>query len=89
MAIGTYIRQRAIICWGYNNEKSNILINWNFNEALNLFFCYIRMFPAILGAIVVSIFFIEIQKRKIDRIFDKLERERNKYLQVTKDEYKC
>ncbi len=38
------------------------------------------MYPAILGAIVVTTIFIEIQKRNIDRIFDKMEKEQNKIL---------
>ena len=38
------------------------------------------MYPAILGAIVVTTVFIEIQKRNIDRIFDKQEKEMNKIL---------
>ena len=35
------------------------------------------MYPAILGAIVVTTFLIKIQKRNIDRIFDKMEKEQN------------
>ena len=38
------------------------------------------MYPAILGAIVVTTVFIEIQKRNIDTIFDKMEKERKKIL---------
>ena len=38
------------------------------------------MYPAILGAIVVTTVFIEIQKRNIDIIFDKMEKEQNKIL---------
>ena len=35
------------------------------------------MYPAILGAIVVTTVLIKIQKRNIDRIFDKMEKEQN------------
>ncbi len=45
------------------------------------------MYPAILTAVVelvVTTFFMEIQKRNIDKNFDRLERERNKIL----DNYK-
>ncbi len=38
------------------------------------------MYPAILGAILVTTVFIKIQKRNIDIIFDKLEKEQNKIL---------
>ena len=38
------------------------------------------MYPAILGAIVITTVFIEIQKRNIEKIFEKIENERNKIL---------
>ena len=38
------------------------------------------MYPAILGACIGTIVIIEIQKRNIDRIFDKREKEMNKIL---------
>ena len=38
------------------------------------------MYPAILGAILVTSVLIKIQKKNIDRIFEKMEKERNKIL---------
>ena len=38
------------------------------------------MYPAILGSLIGTMVITEIQKRNIDRIFDKMEKEQNKIL---------
>jgi hypothetical protein len=38
------------------------------------------MYPAVLGAIIGTVIIMEIQKRNIDRLFEKKEKEMNKLL---------